>query len=369
MNSSTRLAADERKGFFHALLGNGCPLLTFVGLMLVLCGGFALFLSATHRFLPHDIEFLGMTAGELCGFYDCRVNHFMFHDRTAFGGALIAIGTLYVWAAEFPLRHGRAWAWWLFAISGALGFGSFLAYLGYGYLDSWHGAATLFLLPIYLVGLIKSFFHLQGPRHIKSIFKPVTTFSPMSLTAVGRVCLLATATGMILGGLVITGVGMTSVFVPEDLIYMNLTVNDLHRINPRLVPLIAHDRAGFGGGLATTGVLLFICGWYAPPTRAFHHAVIGAGVAGFGCAIGIHFVEGYVNPWHLAPAFAGAVLFATSILCELSGSRQMRRGRLLEPVAVEQSDLDPLHDWRPNTPMEPTAPEARRARRGSSRVR
>jgi hypothetical protein len=43
--------------------------------------------------------------------------------------------------------------------------------------------------------------------------------------------------------------GSTRVFVAEDLEFMGLTRGALDAINPRLVPLIAHDRAGFGGGL------------------------------------------------------------------------------------------------------------------------
>ena len=313
MNSSNRAAVDNQTGFLQALVGDGCPPLTFVGLILVLCGGFALFLSATHRFLPHDIEFLEMTADELCALYDCRIAHFMFHDRTAFGGALIAIGTLYVWASEFPLKAGEAWAWSLFFVSGALGFASFLAYLGYGYLDSWHGAATLFLLPVYVVGLIKSRAHLREPRGFKSIFKPATAFSPVTPVVVGRACLLATAAGMILGGLVITGVGMTSVFVPEDLLFMNVTVADLHRISPRLVPLIAHDRAGFGGALATTGIAVLFCAWRAAPSRSLWQALLIAGAAGFGTAIGVHPAVGYNNLFHLAPAFLGLLIFAAGL--------------------------------------------------------
>jgi len=71
----------------------------------------------------------------------------MIHDRATFGGVLIAIGTLYLWLAEFPFRRGDAWAWWTLLLSGFVGFLSFLGYLGYGYLDSWHGIATLLLLP------------------------------------------------------------------------------------------------------------------------------------------------------------------------------------------------------------------------------
>jgi hypothetical protein len=37
-----------------------------------------------------------------------------------------------------------------------VGFLTFLAYLGYGYLDTWHGVATLFLLPVFGVGLLRS---------------------------------------------------------------------------------------------------------------------------------------------------------------------------------------------------------------------
>lgn len=334
MNNRGRLAADEQKGFVQVLIGDGSPLLTFVGLILVLCGGFALFLSATHRFLPHDIEFLGMTADELCAFYDCRVNHFMFHDRTAFGGALIAIGTLYMWAAAFPLRHGRAWAWWMFAASGAIGFASFLAYLGYGYLDSWHGAATLLLLPVYVVGLIKSFFHLQEPRHFKTIFKSVTTFSPLSPSAAGRICLLATAAGMILGGLIITGVGMTAVFVPEDLMYMKLTVADLHRINPRLVPLIAHDRAGFGGALACAGIAVLFCAWCGHGSRSLWQALLMAGAAGFGAAIGVHPMIGYSNLFHLAPAFLGVLIFVAGLILTRPS---MYAGRGIETASTAHS--------------------------------
>ena len=133
---------DDR-GLIAALVADGRPLLLFTGLSLLLSGAFALFLSATGHFLPHDIEFLGMLPEQLCKINECRIVHFMIHDRVSFGGSLIAIGSLYMWMAEFPLRSRQPWAWWLFLVSGLLGFSSFLAYLGYGYLDTWHGAATL----------------------------------------------------------------------------------------------------------------------------------------------------------------------------------------------------------------------------------
>jgi hypothetical protein len=95
MNGITR---DER-GIFQALLGDGRPLLIFIGLSLVLSGAFALFLSATGQFLPHDVQFLGMSAEQLCAIQGCRIVHFMFHDRVSFGGTLMAVGSLYMWMA------------------------------------------------------------------------------------------------------------------------------------------------------------------------------------------------------------------------------------------------------------------------------
>ena len=109
----------------------------------------------------------------------------MFHDRVAFGGALIAIGVLYMWLAEFPLRRGEAWAWWAFVVSGIFGFGSFLAYLGYGYLDTWHGAATLLVLPCFVIGLAKSRAYLEAPRGIGSLSRPGASVSWLSPLGMG----------------------------------------------------------------------------------------------------------------------------------------------------------------------------------------
>src|SRR5688500_14701613 len=135
------------RGLLRELIGDGRPLLSLTAVALLLSGMFAIFLSFRREFLPHDVAYLGMSADELCRVADCRIVSFMFHDRVAFGGTLIAIAVLYSWLAAFPLRGRAAWAWWAFVVSGAIGFASFLAYRGFGYLDVWHGVATLALLP------------------------------------------------------------------------------------------------------------------------------------------------------------------------------------------------------------------------------
>jgi hypothetical protein len=178
---------DDR-GLFQAFVGDGRPLLALLSLGLTLSGLFALFLGISGQFLPHDEQFLGMTAKELCSHHGCRVVHFMIHDRVAFGGVLVAIGVLYLWLIEFPLKHHEAWAWWLLLLTGTFGFASFFAYLGYGYLDSWHGVATLGLLPCFVVGLIRSF-SLLRERSVRSLLQPT---GPLGF---GRACLLATSAG------------------------------------------------------------------------------------------------------------------------------------------------------------------------------
>ena len=305
---------QTQQGLVQGLIKDGRPLLMFTGLSLVLSGGFALFLAATGQFLPHDTRFLGMTAGELCLFTDCRILAFMIHDRVAFGGALIAIGLLYMWLTEFPLRQGQPWAWWLFVVSGGLGFGSFLTYLGYGYLDTWHGIATLLLLPFFIGGLIQTATRLPSPLQFRTLFKPAAPLNWRTSFGLGRLLLLGTAAGMIGGGFTISLVGMTAVFVPQDLTFMGLRPPDFNLINPRLIPLIAHDRAGFGGAVLTTGVTVFFAVWCAPPSRSLWEVLLAAGTIGFVTAIGIHPLVGYNDFVHLAPAVLGAAAFTAGLL-------------------------------------------------------
>lgn len=304
------------RSFFLEILGGGRPLLFLAGISLVLSGVFAVFLGITGHFLPHDVQFLGMTAEQLCAVQGCRIVHFIIHDRVSFGGALIAIGLLYMWLVAVPLRKGQAWAWWLLLVSGVEGFGSFLAYLGYGYLDSWHGVATLALLPCFVLGLLLAYRRLRPPTGISSLFQPGIQL-PSCSARVGQAFLLATAAGMVVGGLTILVVGMTCVFVPQDLAYLGLSVDDLQSLNPRLIPLIAHDRAGFGGGVCCSGIIIFFCVWCGEPSRNLWRVLGVAVTVGFATAIGVHPAVGYNDMVHLAPAVCGAAVFLAGLLLTL----------------------------------------------------
>lgn len=306
------MEVTEPRSFAAAIIGDGRPLILLTALALAGAGAFALFLSATGSFLPHDVAFLGMEPRELCAVNQCRIVHFMFHDRVAFGGVLLAIAVLYTWLALFPLRHGEAWAWWTLTITALTGFASFLTYLSYGYLDTWHGWATLALLPLNAGGL---WLTRRLVRNAAACFAP--GWKPArwrSAAGAGRLFLLGTGLGMTGAGLVILTVGMTSVFVPQDIAYLGMTRTELDAINPRLIPLIAHDRAGFGGGLLTSGLLFFAVVWKGRPAPPLWQALLIAGLCGFGCAIGIHYPIGYTDFIHLAPAWSGLVLFSAGMI-------------------------------------------------------
>jgi hypothetical protein len=119
----------------------------------------------------------------------------------------------------------------------------------------------------------------------------------------------ACAVGLVLAGLTIAIFGMTTVFVPSDLRFIGLNPSALTHISPKLIPVISHDRAGFGGGLCSMGCLLLFIARCADLTRSLVEIVAVMGFAGFGAAIGVHFVVGYVDFFHLLPAFVGFCIF------------------------------------------------------------
>jgi hypothetical protein len=264
----------------------------------------------------------------------------MFHDRIAFGGTLVAVGVLYLWLVAEPLARGEAWAWWLMAASAVLGFASFLSWLGFGYLDTWHAVATGTLLPLFVAGLARTRALARGG--------PLTLLAagrrPNAREAggLGRALLLLTGTGMLVAGMTILTIGTFVVFVPQDLMYIGLDRAALDALHPRLVPLIAHDRSGFGGGLATAGVVVLGSVWAGRPSRALWQALLVAGTVGFGAAIGVHGLVGYLDASHVGPAVAGALVFAAGIAL----ARPVRDlDRQVSPVfAAEPADGGALLD-------------------------
>ena len=82
-------------------------------------------------------------------------------------------------------------------------------------------------------------------------------------------------------------------FVPQDLEFIRASRDELRAINPRLIPLIAHDRAGFGGALLCFGIAVLFAVLHGPIRRSLRQALALAGLFGFATAIGIHVAIGY----------------------------------------------------------------------------
>ncbi|MBA4054184.1 MAG: hypothetical protein C0490_05680 [Marivirga sp.] len=308
----------DRRTLLNATLSDGRFLLIFTALILVLSGLFVIVQSVTGHFLPHDVSYLGLDAIQLSGFNNGTITKFMFHDRISFGGSIMAVGFLYMWLAEFPLKSGAAWAWYLFLFSGLTGFGSFLTYLGYGYLDTWHGAATLLLLPFFVAGLIRSRSLVKHDMNLRSVFFLKEKINLKTKYGIGRLFLLFSSIGILLAGTTIMIVGMTTIFVPQDLEYMDITICGIEKINSNLKPLIAHDRAAFGGGLATIGLLYFFIIRRSDPTINLWQIIALSMAVGFSTAIGVHFFIGYTSMTHLLPAYFGAATTVVGLLLTYS---------------------------------------------------
>ena len=126
----------------------------------------------------------------------------------------------------------------------------------------------------------------------------------------GQFLLVSAALGVIAGGLGIATIGVTAVFVPSDLTFLQATRDQLDAIDPQLISLMAHDRAGFGGALASAGAALLLVALRGVK-RGDHRlwwTLAVAGLPGFAATIVIHAGVGYTDFMHLAPVLVAAVL-------------------------------------------------------------
>jgi hypothetical protein len=98
-------------------------------------------------------------------------------------------------------------------------------------------------------------------------------------------------------------------------------------MNPRLVPLMAHDRAGFGGGVLTMGLTTLLSPWCAPPSRHLHQRVAIAGIVSLTAALTVHGAVGYTDLGHLVPALAAALTLVTGLSLGWPGAPGLERGR------------------------------------------
>jgi hypothetical protein len=265
----------------------------------------ALLIAATWVVLPYDEHFVGMSRAELEA-VNPRLLAFMAHDRVSLAGTMVALGVLYLGLSLFGVRRGLHWAQQSVFYSAFAGFAAFFLFLGYGYLDTFHAFVTAILFQFLLLGLHSRL----GPPPVPDVPQLYGDWR-WRLSLWGQLILIGHAIAVLTAGVVIACVGVTRLFVPEDLEFMQTSAEALRAANPLLVPLIAHDRATFGGMLVSTGLVLLLPAlWGFRPCSAWlWWTQLVAVVLAYAAALGVHLVVGYTDLFHLLPAYGGLAVF------------------------------------------------------------
>jgi dihydroorotate dehydrogenase len=288
----------------------------------------ALAIAATLVVLPYDLAFVGMSSRDELSAINPRLLAFMAHDRVSLAGTMVALGVMYVGLSLFGIRRGLHWARQAVFVSAFTGFASFFLFLGFGYLDTFHAFVTAVLLQLLLLGV-----HSRLGTSTPTVAPSLRGDRAWRRSLWGQLLLVFHGCALLAAGTVISGVGVTRVFVPEDLEFMQTTAEALRAANTRLVPLVAHDRATFGGMLLAGGwAFLLPALWgYRNGSAWLWWTFLAAGLSAYAAAIGVHYAVGYLNLMHLLPAFAGLVIFllglglSYSYLCETGRHREGRK--------------------------------------------
>lgn len=277
----------------------------------ILIGGMLAFLfGVTSIVLPYDEHFLGMKKEEIWLFNE-RIMLFMAHDRLTLAGTMISGGIVYMQLAKYGVRQGLLWAKQAIDAAAIIGFLGIFSFIGYGYFDWLHLLYWLILLPVYLYG----FFKTRGMKGTPASSN-LKNDSVWKKGVFGQLALVLLGFSFVLGGIVISYIGITSVFVPTDIQYICMPPNMLDSFNQNLISVLAHDRAGFGSALLSVGLLvlmLSLWGFQQGNKWVWWTFLIG-GLPAFITGIAIHFLIGYTTFTHLLPAYVAMGLFCVGLV-------------------------------------------------------
>jgi hypothetical protein len=232
---------------FQAVDGDGRLLLALVAVAVAAWGLCMLVAGMNGHFSAAQAVSLGVSLDELRSIADTRLVNLMIHDRVGCSGAIMGAGILLFWFALRP--------------------------------RSSTGAAL----------------QREGASRLAAVQH-------------GRRLLLAVALGVIASGVIIAWVGATTVFLDEDLDYLQLKVADLQH-QTALIELMSRDRVGYGAAVFCCGWLMFACAFCGVRLCSQWAALFAAGTCGFASTIGVHFPIGYTQFSHVGPAYLGAAMF------------------------------------------------------------
>ncbi|PLR97850.1 dihydroorotate dehydrogenase [Bacillus sp. T33-2] len=279
--------------------------------LLILAGGVsALFFSMTRVILFYDEQFLQLSRIELIA-ANPNILKFMSHDRMTLAGTMISGGILYMYLSKYGIQRGLHWARQAVNIAAATGFAGILLFLGFGYFDWLHGLFWLVLLPFFILGVRQSKNALDTPASknrknhrgwVKSVY--------------GQLCFVILGFSFVTGGVVISFIGATNVFVPTDIEFICMSPEQLNDLNERLIPVIAHDRAGFGSALFSVGVLVLMMAlWgFQEGSAWLWRSFLYGGIPAFTAGILTHIFIGYTDFIHLLPAYFALFLYIAGLI-------------------------------------------------------
>ncbi|HLO04374.1 MAG TPA: hypothetical protein VK191_14775, partial [Symbiobacteriaceae bacterium] len=274
-----------------ALSGTGWLWAVLFGAGVCLVGLLALLVAISSVVLPYDEAWVGLTRLQLHAI-NPRLLAFMAHDRVSVTGATAATGILFLCLGWFGMWKGAHWARQTLLVGGLSGFLTFFLFIGFGYFDPLHALAVTLLLPFYW-GALRFHRNRPGPNAPPILRRDRTWLRGQW----GQLFFIALGGAVLTTGLVIMGFGVTRVFVQTDLAYLQTAADSLHSVNSRLVPLIAHDRAGFGGALFTNGltILLMALWGYRAGERWQWWAMLLSGLPSYALALWVHLAIGYTS--------------------------------------------------------------------------
>ncbi|MDB5338938.1 MAG: hypothetical protein JWN70_4557 [Planctomycetaceae bacterium] len=286
-----RRPPEDLSWFWTCLMGIGM----FIG------GTMALVIASTRVVMPYDEAMVGLSRDEICAI-NPQLIQFMSHDRATLSGTMLAVGILYLALSLYGSRRGMHWARRTMIASASTGFISFFLFLGFGYFDPFHAFVTAVLFQLLIMAV-----HCGLPRYSNPVAPELSNDRAWLLSQWGQLFFVIHGAVLIVAGCVIAAVGISSVFVQEDLDFMRTTADQLFGAHPRLVPLIAHDRATFGGMLIACGVSVLLSSLWG--FRRGHAwlwwALMASGTVAYVTTILIHWHVGYLSLEHLLPAYVG----------------------------------------------------------------
>jgi hypothetical protein len=274
-----------------------------VGVGMVVAGLGAAAITLGPVLLWYDANYLGASVDDLH-----EINHhlvgFLQHDRITMAGNMIGIGTLYIGLAWGGIRQGRVWARNALLVSGLVGFPTLFYFLSTGFVEPLHTLVVIVLLPMFVLAVWRK----PSTPHWPTL--PEGPESERRRALWGQLLMIGLGGGLFVAGAIISTVGLTSVFVPTDLAFLGTESDALRSADPELLPFIAHDRAGFGGALMSSGLtvmLISLWGWRRGERWLWWSLLIGCAV-GTAPALAVHFAIGYTSFEHLLPVYVLVVV-------------------------------------------------------------